>query len=176
MFAGFLGAPPADGGSRLLVGVFRRFGDVRGGGWTVLTPQHLHTRCARTKVLGCETRWDKARRMRDEPHPGSFFFRPPRPSPCPDRRHVARLAAHFLGDEGAVLPFLVGHLFRDPTTFPVRVKRFGRQRVARRAQLRLANVGCLGRLRARRRPHQRGVAVVDLEGPRRWIATRRPRP
>ena len=38
------------------------------------------------------------------------FFRPPRPSPCPDRRHVARLAAHFLGDEGAVLPFLVGHL------------------------------------------------------------------
>ena len=30
-------------------------------------------RYARPKVLGCETRWDKARRMRDEPHPGSFF-------------------------------------------------------------------------------------------------------
>ena len=73
---------------------------------TYLIGTHPHTRCARPKVLGCETRWDKARRMRDEPHPGSFFFRPPRPSPCPDRRHVARLAAHFLGDEGAVLPFL----------------------------------------------------------------------
>ena len=54
-----------------------------------------HTRCARPKVLGCETkfRWDKARRMRDEPHPGSFFFARLDLSPCPDRRHVARLGS-----------------------------------------------------------------------------------
>ena len=42
-------------------------------GFIFLCLVHPHTRCARPKVLGCETRWDKARRMRDEPHPGSFF-------------------------------------------------------------------------------------------------------
>ena len=43
---GFFMAPPADGGSRLLVGVFRRFGDFRGGFKAVLTPKcvNLHDR------------------------------------------------------------------------------------------------------------------------------------
>ena len=50
-------------------------GPLRGRGPAVPRRRlHPHTRCARPKVLGCETRWDKARRMRDEPHPGSFFF------------------------------------------------------------------------------------------------------
>ena len=66
----------------------------------------------------------------------------------------------------AVLPFLKRHLlgqFADD--FSLGPTRFRHERVARRAQLRLAHVRGLGRLEARRRPHDGRQPAFDLERP-----------
>ena len=78
-------------------------------------------------------------------------------------RHVARLAASRLLVV-AVQPFLVRHLLRQLADhLALCVERLGEERVARRAQFRRANVLGFHRLKRRRRLHDRGVSLVDLE-------------
>ena len=81
-----------------------------------------------------------------------------------DQRHVARLAAPLLLEERAVAPLLVVHLLGQRTDrAPVGTQGFGDERVARRTELRFADVLPRRLLESARRVHDATASGVDLE-------------